>query len=424
MASTEMLQDQAELPGKETSGTLNPEAKEFQMVTDEPTERLEEADTTIADPLKPQEEHNLQPATMETNSSKDQEARRAIDVPALSASMPLSAQFEQPSGIELPSDILRTSVSSLSASASAPTLDPLLAASSWPLKQSTAPENAADALLQPKLSKSSPAAPVEGFTAPDAMQELGSPLEENEQERDGTSSSQTATQQLIVSEQTTQQPTDASYQPEIRDEAEVRKQNGAVDTSQAHDTQTESDPGSDEAASVVEEDSTQPQALTDLLSHVEMPAWLAAYCEPSEDALLPTEDNNELENVRAPPVLLSSGGQTYWLFAPLIPEGQEAPAETGALSDANPVVSTPSVDAGEDKSRPNATATGLSTYPLLLSDDHELYFAPLSRVFDRLHDQFPSFHDEQMEIRLCVSELGVEIPEVSLSRDVEPHTVD
>lgn len=157
------------------------------------------------------------------------------------------------------------------------------------------------------------------------------------------------------------------------------------------------------------ENSSQPYPRVDLLQDVAMPATLAPYLEPLDEGTLPTEDNNDLENIRAPPVLLSHAGQTFWLFAQL--------QESGTLPDP-----TSSAEKGESAA---ASAAGTSTAvgedqqaleqperEVLFPANHELYYAPLTKLFDHLHDLFPSFLADGMEIRLNVQELGIEIAEV------------
>lgn len=161
-----------------------------------------------------------------------------------------------------------------------------------------------------------------------------------------------------------------------------------------------------------EEDGTQPSARVDLLQSVEMPAFLAPYLEPVDEGQLPTEDNNDLDNIRAPPLLLSYAGHTYWVFAELdtnpaayVSEHHNASEENHEQPQAEPSTSKASAEQDQTTDAHHPT--------LIFGAQHDLYYAPLARVFDHLHDQFPSFHDDQMEIRLCVQELGIEIPEVS-----------
>jgi hypothetical protein len=47
-------------------------------------------------------------------------------------------------------------------------------------------------------------------------------------------------------------------------------------------------------------------------------------------------------------------------------------------------------------------------------DDHRLYYTSLESVFARLHDHFPSFAEDEMEMVLCMPpDYGIEISEVS-----------
>lgn len=194
-------------------------------------------------------------------------------------------------------------------------------------------------------------------------------------------------------------------------QAEDQAQQVAQEAEESHEQEQE--PHEDEISSEedhesllsggLDPDSTQPSALVELLSSVDMPSFLAPYLDPPQDAraLAGEEAENELDAIRAPPVLLSYNGQNHWLFARLRDEP-------------DPVAST-SAGAGEGDHEDQAQAafkSDASAHPLLFDDDHGLYYETLDKLFDHLHDYFPAFHDEQMEIRLCVQELGIEIPEV------------
>jgi hypothetical protein len=91
------------------------------------------------------------------------------------------------------------------------------------------------------------------------------------------------------------------------------------------------------------------------------------------------EDSTSEDIEPAPPILLSYRDQLFSLFAPW-------------------------------------TADEVS-YPVLLQsrEHHKAYFDHLESLFQELHELFPSFEEDQMEMRLCVDILGLEIPEVSSS---------
>jgi hypothetical protein len=116
--------------------------------------------------------------------------------------------------------------------------------------------------------------------------------------------------------------------------------------------------------------SKKPALKKDLLTDVLHDVVLAELVEGEDE-------DDEADVDRAPPVLLSFRDEIFSLFSSTTANGQ--------------------------------------TYPALLQgrEDHKRYYDPLESLFVELHELFPSFEEEQMEMKLCVDVLGLEIPEVS-----------
>jgi hypothetical protein len=176
--------------------------------------------------------------------------------------------------------------------------------------------------------------------------------------------------------------------PESRDEAEDAVEAPAAEVSVPQDAEPdepdELEDGSREGTpelDALDDSSSRPVPMLEYLGNVTMPAI------PDATAT----DTSSDTAIKAPPMKLSYLNETFWLFA------------EDADEHATPLASTST----------SHHPTGV--HPVLLGqpDDHRLYYVALESVFARLHESFPSFADDEMEMVLCMPhDYGIEIGEV------------